>query len=239
MRNDPGKPKALGGTHRELWEVVGDEIRSLIISGEFAPGERLVEAMLAERFGVSRGPVRTALMELKRVGLVTSVPRRGDYVTTYERADIDELFDVTLALERMAAREAAVGAPPEQLSVLHELLHTLDRAQHSEERAATIEADLELHRQLMKASGNRRLIRLWTEISEEIRFVIAVAHRALPAVEWAAYNRPIIDAVESGDPDSAERAVVQCFTAAHAEIRALSAEAFDASTRRAKKAEIA
>src|ERR1041384_8231509 len=92
----------LGGAHLELWEVVRAEIRNLIIMGEFAPGERLVESTLAKRFQVSRGPVRTALMELERVGLVVSVPRRGIQVSTFDRSDIDELFDVVTAIERMA-----------------------------------------------------------------------------------------------------------------------------------------
>jgi DNA-binding GntR family transcriptional regulator len=209
-----------------LWEAVRDEIRNLIIDGDFVPGERLVEAALAQRFAVSRGPVRTALMELEKVGLVTSVPRRGMQVATFERADIDELFDVTLALERMAAREAAESASDEELAHLRVLLDELDQAQHGGDRHSVIEADLDLHRHLMTASGNRRLLKLWTEISEEIRFVISVVQRAMPDVEWASYNRPIVEAVSDRDPERAEEAVVSCFTVAHEEIRALSADVF-------------
>jgi DNA-binding GntR family transcriptional regulator len=232
---DEGESGRLRGLHRELWELVCAEIRTLIITGEFAPGERLVEAVLADRFAVSRGPVRRALMELERMGLVTSSSRRGVRVATFARADIDELFDVTMALERMAAREAADQASPEQVARLFELLDELDEAQRSEEAPRAIEADLELHRHLMVASGNRRLLQLWSQISEEIRFVIAVAQRALPDIEWANYNRPIIEAVAERDAALAEQAVESCFTVAHAEIRALSADAFDLHTGRAKK----
>jgi DNA-binding GntR family transcriptional regulator len=235
--NREGEESArLGKSHRELWEVVCSEIRQLIISGDFAPGERLVEATLAERFAVSRGPVRTALMELERVGLVTAIPRRGMHVTTLRRADIDELFDVTMALERMAAREASDRATPDQVARLYQLLDDLDAAQHRTDAMAAVEADLELHRQLLVASGNRRLLQLWNQISEEIRFVIAVTQRALPEIEWANHNRPIIEAVAQGDGDLAERAVESCFSVAHAEIRALSAESFDLYIGRGKRA---
>jgi DNA-binding GntR family transcriptional regulator len=227
-----GGEAEIGKTFRELWEVVCAEIRTLIISGEFAPGERLVEATLAARFGVSRGPVRMALLELERVGLVTSLARRGMHVATFERADIDELFDVTMALEQVAARAAAEAAAPSGAPRLFELLDALDRAQHSGDRMAAVEADLELHRELMRTSGNRRMLQLWNQISEQIRFVIAVTQRALPDIAWAHYNRPIIEAVASGDPDRAEQAVVRCFTEAHAEVRALSPDAFDRATRR-------
>jgi DNA-binding GntR family transcriptional regulator len=216
----------LGHAHRELWEVVCDELRNLIIGGEFEPGEPLAEAALAARFAVSRGPVRTALRELERVGLVAAVPRRGMQVATFERTDIDELFDVTLGLERMAARTAAELATPEQVRRLHELLDELDTAQHCETALDAVDADLEFHRHLVALSGNRRLLDLWLQISEEIRFVIAVTQRSLPEVEWASFNRPIVDAIGSGDPDQAEAAVVACFTEAHAEIRARSSEAF-------------
>jgi DNA-binding GntR family transcriptional regulator len=224
--------RTIGSAHQELWNVVCDEIRQLIILGELAPGERIVEADFAERLGVSRGPVRAALAELERVGLVISVARRGTYVTTFSRADIDELFDVTCALERLAARDAAERATPEQVSHLEERLRMLGEAQRSGDPAEIVVADLELHRELMVASGNRRLLRLWTQISEEIRFVIAVTQRALPDVEWELYNLPIIEALRHRRPDDAERAVQWCFEHAHDEMRALSSAAFDRCTRR-------
>jgi DNA-binding GntR family transcriptional regulator len=118
MTIEPTTSTAVRTTHLELWELVRAEIRNLIIMGEFAPGERLVESALAERFQVSRGPVRTALMELERVGLVNSVPRRGIQVATFDRSDIDELFDVITALERIAGREAAERASDEQIERL-------------------------------------------------------------------------------------------------------------------------
>ena len=220
---------AVGREYRELWEAVSDEIRDLIIGGEFGPGDRLVEATLAQRFAVSRGPVRTALMELERVGLVTSVARRGMQVAVFRLADIDELFDVTMALERMAAREAATRMTSAKRADFFRLLDDLHVAQAASDPRAAVEADLELHRALMRASDNKRLLRLWAEMSEEIRFVIAVTQRGLPDVEWARYSRPIIEAVTAEDPDRAEEAVVCCFTRVGDEMRALSAGAFMAA----------
>jgi DNA-binding GntR family transcriptional regulator len=219
-------PDALGANHQELWNAVCEELRSLIVTGEFAPGERLVETALAERFGVSRGPVRSALVELERVGLVTSVARRGTYVAQFSRADIDELFAVTCALERLAAREAATHATAEQVGRLEELLLDLGTAQRRGDRAKTVFADLDLHHELMAVSGNQRLLRLWMQISEEIRFVIGITQRALPDVEWALYNLPIVEALRRRDPDAAARAVDACFAGAHDKMRALSDAAF-------------
>ncbi len=229
---DASSSQHLGNSHRELWHVVRDELRALIINGEIPPGERLVETVLAERFAVSRGPVRTALMELERVGLVTSVPRRGMYVSTFSRADIDELFGVNRALERLAARQAALVITDEQVDGLATLLDELAKTQKYGEPGELIEAELELHRALVRASDNKRLVRLWEQITEEIRFLIAVTQRALPDVFWASYELPIVEGLRARDPDAAERAVEECFKVAHEKIQALSEDAFDRSTGR-------
>lgn len=228
----------LGQAHRELWQAVRDEITKLVISGEFLPGERLLGAALAERFDVSRGTVQTALAELERAGLVHSTPRRGVQVATFERKDIDELMDATLALERAAVRWTAERASEAEIARLKELLSALDRAEHGSDRPATVAAELEFHRELMRACGNRRLLQLWTQLSEQIRFVISVVQRALPHFEWALYEKPVLDAIEARDPKTAEAELVRCFEVAHAELNALSQEAFDALTGRARTAEV-
>ena len=73
-----------------LGEKVAEALRSLIITGQLAPGERLVEGVLAEQFGVSRGPVREALTELVSEGLIES-SRRGAFVIGMTEVDIREL----------------------------------------------------------------------------------------------------------------------------------------------------
>jgi DNA-binding GntR family transcriptional regulator len=230
MRPHVSESLAVGETHLELWQVVCEQIRELIIAGEFAPGERLVESALADRFAVSRGPVRTALMELERVGLVTSIPRRGVQVATFTRSDILELYDITLALERMAAREAAERASPDHLRRMRERLEALNEAERSGDRGRTIDADLEFHTEFARTSGNRRLLQIWMQLSEQIRFVIAMTRRASPDVDWVRYSAPIVDAIARGEPEAAEQAVVDCFAVAYAKLNTLSPEAFDSLT---------
>ncbi len=218
---------ALGASHPELWNALYQELRRLIVTGEFEPGERLLEARLAERFAVSRGPVRDALAELERVGLVTSRARRGTYVATFTENDIDELLYVTCGLEQLAARQAAMHATSEQIAQLNHLLGELDETQARGDTAGVIEADLELHRHLVEASGNRRLLRLWLEISEQTRFVVATVQRNLPEVRWEPRLRLIVDAVMDKDPQAAEDAVEAAFQEAHVKLRLGSRRAFE------------
>jgi DNA-binding GntR family transcriptional regulator len=168
-------------------------------------------------------------MELERVGLVTSIPRRGMYVQTFRRKDIEERYSVNCALERLAAREAAAVATDEQIAHVAELLDDLAATQEGGNPAELVEADLELHRALVHASANARLVQLWEQITEEIRLVIAITQRALPEVFWAPHLRPIVESLAARDPDGAERAVDECFKVAHEKLRALSDDAFDLS----------
>src|SRR5262249_20888373 len=73
--------------YQQVWETVCERVRGSILSGELAAGAKLVEADLARSFGVSRGPIREALRELAREGLVVDLPRRGTFVCTLTQTD--------------------------------------------------------------------------------------------------------------------------------------------------------
>lgn len=87
--------------------LLRDEIEKGIVTGEFEPGERLDEAQLARRFGVSRTPVRETLMQLSAIGLVQIRPRRGAVVVEHGPQRVYEMFEVMAELEGMAASLAA------------------------------------------------------------------------------------------------------------------------------------
>lgn len=94
--------------HKPLREVVADELRQLIIDGELAPGERLVEGRLAERLGVSRNPIREAIRSLEAVGLIEVVQRRGAYVAQVDATDIRLMQEVRNVLDRWIVQAAAL-----------------------------------------------------------------------------------------------------------------------------------
>jgi DNA-binding GntR family transcriptional regulator len=94
--------------HRPLREVVADALRQLIIDGELAPGERLVEERLAQRLGVSRNPIREAIRSLEAVGLIEVIQRRGAYVVQMDPTDIRLMQEVRLVLDRWIVQAAAL-----------------------------------------------------------------------------------------------------------------------------------
>jgi len=120
-------------------ERLADEIAAAVLSGEFAPGRRLDEAMLAERFGVSRTPVREALRRLASTGLIDLKPRRGATVADATSAQLETLFGAMAEIEAACARLAAMSMTPierRRLQNLHESMAALARRGDRDEYAA-------------------------------------------------------------------------------------------------------
>lgn len=113
---------------RTRTETLADDVADAILSGEFAPGERLDEQSLARRFSVSRTPVREVLRQLASSGLIEIRPRRGAVVATVGPEQLDELFGAMAEIEATCARLSAVGMTQverRRLQALHEAMGEL------------------------------------------------------------------------------------------------------------------
>ena len=93
--------------HRTMSVAAADELRRRILEGEFAEGHQLRQDALSEEFGISRIPIREALLQLEAEGLVTIAPHRGAIVSKLSIADIEELFELRATLEPMLLRRSA------------------------------------------------------------------------------------------------------------------------------------
>lgn len=109
-----------------LRSQVVDLLRRAIVGAEFAPGERLTERTLCERFAVSRTVVREALRQLESEGLVTTVPQRGPVVTVLTAADAAALYEVRAVLEALAGKAFAERATAAQRTALRRALGAVE-----------------------------------------------------------------------------------------------------------------
>lgn len=165
---------------KSLYEQVYQALRSAILTGQLAPGDRLVETQLAEWLQVSRTPLREALRQLQQEGLATADVSGGLRVTTITAADAAELYDCRLALECLAVAGACANATPEQLKRIEACVLQADalEAQPPEPRTVApspspspstpgqispqqlLDVDYQFHHLIAESSGNRRLISL-------------------------------------------------------------------------------
>ncbi|MGE3872181.1 MAG: GntR family transcriptional regulator [Parvibaculaceae bacterium] len=153
---------------------VKEQIQHAITSGELLPNQRLVEGEIAQKLGVSRGPVREAARLLEQSGLLISLPRRGFFVRQFEAREIKDLYELREWIEAAAVEAAVARATPAQHEVLRVTHKNLMARARSGQQSELIEAIIEFHRSICMLSGNMRLLRLFDEIAIEVRQILSV-----------------------------------------------------------------
>lgn len=157
-----------------LGHHVTASLRRMIITGELAAETHLVEAQLSTMFDVSRGPIRDALRQLEREGLVES-RRRGVFVLGLTSADIQELYDLREAIETkvMAICHAADHLDVEEFAPHLEVMR---RAAEASDSNAFSEADLAFHSTFYALAGNRRVLDVWNQYRPTYEMMMTVAN---------------------------------------------------------------
>lgn len=157
-------------------------LRQAILQGDFAPGEHLREVEIAARHQVSRGPVREALLQLEQEGLVLLRRNRGAVVARLSRADLEEVFSLRVALERLAAARAARHGTEADFGVmdgvLHEFRGTGSGQPLTEQEAA--DQDVRFHDAVYRAAHHERLYAAWSGIRSQVYVLLLARNVAGP-----------------------------------------------------------
>lgn len=143
-----------------LGTQVAQQLRAMILRRDLKDGMRLLEEDLASQFAVSRGPIRDALKQLQREGLVT-VRKRAAYVVAISSEDIRHLYELRKALELLAIDEGVPRATEDQLGQMLRCVDHMRMAAGSDDHAAFAAADVAFHGALVGLSTNRRLSDVW------------------------------------------------------------------------------
>ncbi len=178
--------------------TIRERIAAAIAEGEFPPGTQLVESMLAQRFGVSRSPVRGALRALEGDGLVVHYPHRGDFVAELRPSDIEEIFYLREALEIAAVRLAYMRIPDDELRCVEDTLDSL--SEDESPREDFLAADDAVHDLIARNSGNRRLRDALQQLSAQIQVTrrTSMSREGRPASNLAEH-REIVTALRLAD----------------------------------------
>lgn len=195
----------LSGTH--LSEQLLEAIEERIVIGEYPPGARLDEVELAEAFGVSRTPIREALIRLETVRMIEKVPRKGWVVAPFSPRRLMEMFEFMAELEALCARFAAARATPFQLQGL---LAAHEACRSVKDPDAYYRANEVFHQTLYEASGNEFLIAQTREMQRRARPFRRLQLRAPTRIgESFAEHEAIVAAIRSRDGDLAAESLRQ------------------------------
>ena len=215
LRSSPERGRrAKGATERA--NKLYDSLRNLIVRGQLAPGARIVETEVAERFGVSRTPVRAAFQRLEREGYVVASPTHQARMTVapLTREDVGELLEIVGELEGLAARSAARLGEAQRETLAKELatLNAEFRKAASAKGAQPgklYELDEKFHRRYVEAGAGARLRSLHDAVKPQaeryIRMYIALLLDTVPTA--GTEHDVIVDAIRTGNAASAQRAV--------------------------------
>ncbi|MFJ5058674.1 GntR family transcriptional regulator [Streptomyces nigra] len=209
---------SLGGRRSSYREKVADALRAALIAGELRPGEVYSAPGLAARFGVSATPVREAMLDLAKEGLVDTVPNKGFRVTAVSEKQLDEYKHIRALIEIPTVVELAATADPVSLEALRPAAREIVRAAADGDLIAYVEADTRFHLGLLALAGNAHLVEVVRDLRKRSRLygltALVEAGRLLASAEE---HLELLDALLARD----ERAVREVMTRHLGHVRGL------------------
>ncbi|WP_407551524.1 GntR family transcriptional regulator [Streptomyces sp. Pv4-95] len=189
-------------------ERVYAHIKDAVLERRYEGGMLLTEGELAEAVGVSRTPVREALLRLEVEGLIKLYPKKGALVLPVSAQEIADVVETRLLVEKHAAAKA-VPAGEALIDELTELLETMRQQVESGDLAAVSVTDRAFHAAIVRNAGNQILDRLYEQLRDrQLRMGVAVMHAHPDRIaKNLAEHAEILDALRAGDPDAATDAV--------------------------------
>lgn len=191
-----------------LTTVVQQEIERAILVGEYAPGAKLTEAALADKLGVSRGPIREAFRMLEEAGLLRFEKNRGVFVRDIPIDEAVEIFDLRAAMDELVGKRLAIHITPIQLKEVKGLVDAMEKAVKGSDTREYHLLNLTFHDRLVEMAGNRKLTAIYRKLIKEL----SLFRRLNLADGWlmpisANEHRQILKAIASGDAEAAGRAM--------------------------------
>jgi GntR family transcriptional regulator of gluconate operon len=198
-----GPPKEDGSIleHVSLPEAVGRELRHRILNNQLPAETRLVEAHLAEEFGVSRGTIRDAMRGLRAEGLIAIVPRRYSVVTRMSTSDAEDVCYARYVLEDACFDRGLAPDTGDLVQGLQDALEQMSAAAAADDMDALVDSDTRFHELLVRVSGRRRLRDLWAMLNSQMGALMRaeIERQGIGLGEAVQRHLALLDAVRTGD----------------------------------------
>ncbi|QRM46692.1 GntR family transcriptional regulator [Rhizobium sp. BG4] len=193
-----------GSGVKMVYEVLRDEILDLVLP----PGSPIDEVQLAERFGMSRTPIREALVRLSGEGLIDTLPNRSTMVANIDFLNMHTFFDALVLMYRVTTRLAAQYHRPEDLRAIRAEQARFTAAAEAQDALAMIATNAALHAAIAEAGRNPYYISLFNRLLDEGRRILRLYYQSygdrLPQ-QFVDEHEDMIAAIEARDIDTADR----------------------------------
>jgi DNA-binding GntR family transcriptional regulator len=197
---------------KSLHEQTYQALQDSILSGELAPGDRLIETQIAEQLQVSRTPIREAIRQLQREGLIAADDRGWLRVATVSPTEAIQLYDCRIALETLSVTQACTKASDAELKELYELVSQaaklLESSSQNADSVALLELDYQFHRTIARSSGNTYLASLLDQVFGKMALLRLQTTRHNPRVlEIRTEHQQLYEAIAKRDLVAATAAI--------------------------------
>ncbi|MFF7593425.1 GntR family transcriptional regulator [Streptomyces mirabilis] len=206
----PAALPVLGGKKSSYRERVADALRAALIAGELRAGEVYSAPTLAARFGVSATPVREAMLDLAKEGLVDTVPNKGFRVTAVSDKQLDEYTHIRSLIEIPTTVQLATTADPVSLEALRPAAREIVTAAAAGDLIAYVEADIRFHLGLLALAGNAHLVEVVGDLRKRSRlYGLNALVEAGRLQDSAEEHLELLDALVDRDPEAVRRVMTR------------------------------
>ena len=208
---------------KSLREQVYQALRQIILAGDIASGERIVETKLAKQLNVSRTPIREAIGQLQREKLIVSNPNGGFRVATMSIKDAIQLYDCRIALEQVSVKGACELVNSPNLEQLEQYVVSAEKLAESNTGKANsfelLELDYQFHHLIAEISDNQWLLALLEQVFDKMALLRVQTTQHNPQVlEIRSEHRQIFEAIANRNADLAKKSIEQHLTASKARV---------------------
>jgi len=187
-----------------------ESIRQAIINGDLRPRQALRETDIASQMGISRAPVREALLMLEESGLVEWIPHKGTFVAPFSRKDVEEVYSLRVVLECFGIDLLIEHLEDEDIHNLRAIMNKMRQAVEENDEDRVNDYDLEFHEYMIARSGHKRLLDAWHNLKFQIRRIVIAANILNEDLHKIVENHmPVLNALEARDAAKAKQHVRQ------------------------------
>jgi DNA-binding GntR family transcriptional regulator len=191
--------------------VLSDQVKEFIVdaimSGEFKPGDRVVESSLARQLGVSQAPVREAIRDLVLMGFLETESYKGTSVRSFSPEELWEVYTVRAALESLGTRLAAARLTEANVETLRKILDEMVDAGRKHDLDKMTRLDNDFHETIMQISGNKLLYQLWQTLRFGYWTIVTAKMSSFDLEYLALRHEELLNALKSRDPEKASHAM--------------------------------
>lgn len=179
-----------------------------LMRGHLAGGQRINEAEMARKLGISRNPIREAVRTLEERGVLVSLPRRGTFVRKFTQKDVDDIFSFRLVVEDFALRQGLRNMSDADLEDMAQAVRDMEAAAKRSDTVTLVEKDFTFHHLICRLPNNHQSLHAFLAIKAELQVLITMIDEKFETLEAAAVDHwPVVEALQSRNLATARKAL--------------------------------